>query len=105
MTIDKLFMTSLKIDLQQLHIDVKIFSTKIDVHIVQAKLINALSHYYRDTRLNSHEICAQTYTIKLFEFFTFYVVLDFFTHIKLKPKSKIKNKSNAYKEMQDAQNA
>ena len=60
---------------------------------------------YEGTRPNLHEICAQTYTIKLFEFFTFYVVLDFFTHIKLKPKSKIKNKSNAYKEMQDAQNA
>ena len=98
-------MTSLKIDLQQLHIDVKIFSTKIDVHIVQAKLINALSHYYRDTRLNSHEICAQTYTIKLFEFFTFLCGFGFFTHTKLKQKSKIKTKAMHTKKMQDAQNA
>ena len=49
------------------------------------------------TRPYSHEICAQIYTIKLFEFFTFYVVLDFFffffTHTKLKYKSKIKNKT------------
>ena len=58
----------------------------------QAKLVNAQSHLYKGTRPNSHVICAQTYTIKLFEFFTFYVVLDFFTHTKLKHKSKIKNK-------------
>ena len=70
-------MTSLKIDLQQSYIDFKIFPTKIDVHTKQAKLINALSHLYEGTRPNSHVICAQTYIIKLFEFFTFYVVLDF----------------------------
>ena len=34
-----------------------------------------------------------TYMIKFFEFFTFYVVLDFFIHTKLKHKSKIKNKT------------
>ena len=62
----------------------------------QAKLINVQSHLYEGTRQNSHMICAQTYTIKLFEFFTFYVVLDFFiffTHTKLKHKSKIKTKA------------
>ena len=73
-------MTSLKIDLQQSHIDFKIFPTKIDVHTKQAKLINALSHLYEGTRSNSHVKCAQTYTIKLFEFFIFYVVLDFYSH-------------------------
>ena len=77
-------MTSLKIDLQQSHIDVKIFPTKIDVHTKQAKLVNAQSHLYKDTRLNSHVICAQIYTIKRFEFFTFYVVLDFFYSHKTK---------------------
>ena len=71
------FMSSLKIDLQQSYIDFKIFPTKIDVHTLQAKLINALSHLYGGTRPNTHVICAQTYTIKLFEFFIFYVVLDF----------------------------
>ena len=71
-------MTRLKIDLQQSHIDVKIFPTKIDVHTKQAKLVNALRHKYEGTRQNSLVICAQTYTIKLFEIFTFYVVLDFF---------------------------
>ena len=46
-------------------------------------------------------ICAQTYTIKLFEFFTFYVALDFYSH-KIMQQSKIKKKkkkNNAYKEM------
>ena len=55
---------------------------------------------------NSHEVCAQTYMIKLFEFFTFYVVLDFLHTQKQKHKSKIKcknNKNNAHKEMHDAQ--
>ena len=37
-------MTNLKIDLQQSHIDFKIFPTKIDVHTEQAKLVNALRH-------------------------------------------------------------
>ena len=73
-------MTSLKIDLQQSHIDVKIFPTKIDVHTKQAKLMNALRHLYESTRPNTHVICAQTYTIKFFKFFAFYVVLDFYTH-------------------------
>ena len=70
-------MRYLKIDLQQLHIDFKIFPTKIDVHTKQAKLVNALCHLYEGTRPNSQEICAQTYMIKLFKIFTFYVVLDF----------------------------
>ena len=59
---------------------------------------------YKSTRQNSHVICAQTYTIKLFKFFTFYVVLDFYSH-KTKKKKKIKcknNQNNAYKEMHDA---
>ena len=70
------------------------------MHKEQAKLVNAQNHKYKGTRQNSHVICAQTYTIKLFEFFTFYVVLDiyiniyiYFTHTKLKHKSKIKNKT------------
>ena len=105
MNIDLSFMTSLKIDLQHSHIDVKIFPTKIDVHTKQAKFINALRHLYESTRPNSHEICAQTYTIKLFEFSTFYVFSDFLHIQKQKHKSKIKcknNKNNAYKEMLDA---
>ena len=80
MTIDQSFMTNLKIDLQQLHIVFKIFPTKIHVHTKQAKLVNALRHWYEGTRPNSHVTCAQTYTIKLFEFFTFYVVLDLYSH-------------------------
>ena len=49
--------------------------------------------------------CDQIYTIKLFEFFTFYVVFGFLHTQKQKYKSKIKckNKNNAYKEMHDAQ--
>ena len=61
---------------------------------------------YEGTRPNLHEICAQTYTIKLFEFPTSYVFLDFLHKQKQKYKSKIKyknNKSNAYKEMHDTQ--
>ena len=77
------------------------------MHKEQAKLVNAQSHLYKGTRPNSHVKGAQTYTIKLFKFYTFYVVLDFFFfHTKLKHKSKIKTKQkNAYKEMQNAQNA
>ena len=46
---------------------------------------------YKGTRQNSYVICAQTYTIKLFEFFTFYEVLDFYS-----PKTKTtKIRSNA----------
>ena len=52
-------------------------------------------------------ICAQTYTIKLFQFFTFYVVLDFYSHktkaIKYDKKKKTKKQNYAYKEMHDAQ--
>ena len=61
------------------------------MHKEQATLVNAQSHKYRDTRPNSHVKFAQTYMIKLFEFFTFYVFLDFYTH---KNKS-IKERSNA----------
>ena len=43
-TIEQSFMKSLKIDLQQTHIDFKIFPTKIDVHTKQAKHVNALRH-------------------------------------------------------------
>ena len=79
MTIDKLFMKRLKINLQQSHIDVKIFPIEIYVHKKQVKLVNAQNHLYGSTRQNSHVICAQTYMIKLFEFFIFYVVLNFYT--------------------------
>ena len=104
-------MTSLKIDLQQSYKDVKIFSTKIKVQKEQAKLINAQSHLYKGTRPNSHVEFAQTYIIKLFEFFTFWnfhFLCGFgFLHTqKQKHKSKIKCKNNqnyAYKEMHDAQ--
>ena len=41
---DQSFMTSLKIDLQQSHIDFKIFPTEIKVHREQAKLVNAQSN-------------------------------------------------------------
>ena len=41
------------------------------MHKKQAKLVNAQSNLYEGTRKNSHVICAQTYTIKLFEFFIF----------------------------------
>ena len=88
-------MTSIKIDLQQSHIDFKIFPTKIYVHTKQAKLVNAQSHLYKGTRPNSHVICAQTYTIKLFEFYTFYVVLDFYSHKTKTKKKKQKKRSNA----------
>ena len=37
-------MTSLKIDLQQSHKDVKIFPTKIDVYTKQVKLVKVLRH-------------------------------------------------------------
>ena len=47
------------------------------MHKEQATLVNAQSHLYEGTRQNMHVACAQTYTIKLFEIFTFYVVLDF----------------------------
>ena len=43
-TVDQLFMTSLKIYLQQSHIVFKISPTKIYVHTKQAKLINVLRH-------------------------------------------------------------
>ena len=43
-TIDQLFMTNLKIYLQQSHIDFKISPTKIYEHTEQARLINALCH-------------------------------------------------------------
>ena len=75
------------------------------MHKEQAKLVNAQNHMYKGTRQNSHVICAQTYTIKFFEFFTF-LWFWIFTHIKLKQKNKIKcknNQNNAYKEVHDAQ--
>ena len=43
-TIDQSFITSLKIYLQQSHIDFKISPTKINVHTEQGRLINALCH-------------------------------------------------------------
>ena len=73
------------------------------MHKEQAKFVNAQSHLYKSTRPNSHVICAQTYTIKLFEFLNFYVVLDFLLTQKKKNKIKCKNnQNNAYKEIQDA---
>ena len=83
-------MTSLKIDLQQSHIDFKIFPTKIYVHTKQAKLVNALCHKYEGTRPNSHDmysnICDQTFWI-------FYFLCGFgFLHTQNKD---LKVKSNA----------
>ena len=63
----------------------------------QAKLVNAQSHLYKGTRPNSHVICAHIYTIKLFEFFTFYVVLDFYLD-KTKTK-KIRTNVKTFKTM------
>ena len=57
-TIDQSFMTSLKIDLQQLHIDFKNFPIKIDMHTKQAKFVNALRRKYKGTRPNSNVKCA-----------------------------------------------
>ena len=51
-------------------------------------------------------IFAQTYMIKLFEFFTFLCVFGLLHTQKQKHKSKIKcknNQNNAYKEVRDAQ--
>ena len=60
----------------------------------QAKLVNAQSPLRKGTRLNSYETCAQTYMIKLFEFSTFYVFLDFLLtqnkSIKVRSIAKIK---------------
>ena len=71
-------MTNLKIDLQQLHIDVKIFPTKIDVHTKQAKIRNTQNHLYegisqniRVTKLNNAD---QTFWI-----FYFLCVFGFLT--------------------------
>ena len=58
----------------------------------QVKLVNAQSHKYKGTRQNSHVICAQTYTIKLFEFFTFYVILDFLLTQNCNIKVRLKTK-------------
>ena len=52
--------------------------TKIETK--EVKLVNALCHKYEGTRPNSYVKCAQTYTIKLFEFSTFYVFLDFYKY-------------------------
>ena len=54
-------MTSLKINLQQSHIDVKIFPTKVDVHTKQAKLINALNHLYEGTKPNTRDMYSNIY--------------------------------------------
>ena len=81
-------MTSLKIYLQQSHINFKISSIKINVHTEKAMLVNALRHKYEGSRPNSHVICAQTYTIKLFSIFHFLCGFGFFffffTHTKQK---------------------
>ena len=97
-------MISLKIYLQQSHIDFKISSTKIYVYTSQAKLVNALCHLYEGTRPNSHVICARTYTIKLFSIFRFLCGFGFLLTRNKSNKvwSKQKQK-NAYKEMYDAQ--
>ena len=65
-------MTSLKIDLQQSHKDFKIFPTKIDMHIEQAKLVNALRHQYEGISPNSHVIYI-TQAIKLFGDFSIFM--------------------------------
>ena len=65
-------MTSLKIDLQQSHIDVKIFLIKIDVHTRQAKLVNALRHWYEGTKPNSH-VKYTTQVIRIFGDFSIFM--------------------------------
>ena len=55
------------------HIDFKISPTKIYVHTKQSMLKKCNTP-------NSHMKCAQTNTIKFFKIFTFYVVLDFYSH-------------------------
>ena len=93
------------LDLQQSHIDFKIFPTKINVYTEQAKLVNALRHKYEGTRPNSHVKCTQTYTIKFSKFY-FLCIFGFLHTQKQKHKSMINwknNKNNAYKEMHDAQ--
>ena len=71
----------MKIDLQQSHIGVRIFPIKIDVHTRQAKLVNALGHWYEGTRPNSH-VKYTTQAIKLFENFQFLWVFEFFNILK-----------------------
>ena len=74
-------MTSLKIYLQQSHIDFKISPTKIYVHTKQAKLVNALCHEYEGTRPNSHVIYTKQ-AIKLFEDFSIFMVFEFLNTLK-----------------------
>ena len=81
MTIDQSFMTNLKIDLQQLHIVFKIFPTKIHVHTKQAKLVNALRHWYEGTRPNSHVIYTKK-AIKIFQDFSIFMVFEFLNTLK-----------------------
>ena len=82
-------MTSLKIYLQQSHIDFKISPTKIYVHPKQAKLVNALRHKYKDTRPNSHVIYTKQ-AIKLFEDFSIFMVFEFLNALKNRT-SKVKS--------------
>ena len=81
-------MTNLMLDLQQSHIDFKIFPTKINVYTEQAKLVNALRHKYEGTRPNSHVKCTQTYTIKFSKFY-FLCIFGFLHTQKQKHKSMI----------------
>ena len=76
-------MTSLKIDLQQSHIDFKIFPTKIKVQTEQVKLVNALHHTYEGTRPNLHVIYT-TQAIKPFGDFSIFMVFEFFNTLKNK---------------------
>ena len=54
------------------------------MHNEQAKLVNVQSHMYKGTRENSHVICAQTNTIKLFRDFSILWVFEFFNTLKTK---------------------
>ena len=71
------------------------------MHKEQAKLVNAQSHLYGGTRLNmrvtKHNNADQTFWI-----FYFLCVFGFLTQNKVKIDQK---ENNAYKELQDAQNA
>ena len=57
------------------------FYTKIYLHTKQAKLVNALRHWYEGTRPNSHVIYTKK-AIKLFQDFSIFMVFEFFKTLK-----------------------
>ena len=96
-TIDQSFMTSLKIDLQQSHIDFKIFLTKINVHTKQVKLI---MHYAISTKVldQTHMWYTQHKQSNFLEIFQFLWVFEFFNSLKnrtSKVRSTKRNRKNS----------